>query len=307
VPSFLPTNDDSKKLRTGGIVAHVKQYQVIDCVGEGGMGWIYRAWDSVLERDIALKVMKPDVPERERRRFRQEALYGARFHHPSIVRVYDLVGVPGQGISWFAMEYLPGKDMRGVLDRAQERDKLIPFRLIADTFRQTLAALQYAHDCGVIHRDVKPANMYVTRDPNTRFVTCKLLDFGVALDLRAELKQETQLCGDPRYMAPEQSRLDSELDGRADIYAAGMALYEIVTGRHPFGDLLEASPREWVAAHRGRTPVPLSNFLPVETPVEIACGLDVVFERACAKDPDGRFPTARDFNQALFEVLAPVV
>jgi serine/threonine-protein kinase len=297
----------SRELQIGGIVAHNKQYRVIDQVGEGGMGLVYRAWDPVLERDVALKVMKPDVPERERRRFRQEALYGARFHHPSIARVYDLVGVPGQGISWFAMEYLPGKDMRGVIERAHERDRDIPLRLIADVFRQILAALQYAHDCGVVHRDVKPANMYVTRDPNTRFVTCKLLDFGVALDQRAsERAPETQLCGDPRYIAPEQTRLGAVLDGRADVYAAGMSLFEIVTGRHPFADLMASSPRELLAAHRERTPAPLSNFLPNSTPVELACGLDVVFERACAKDPDGRFASARDMNQALFEVLQGV-
>lgn len=304
VPSFLPREEDSKALQAGGIVAHTKQYQVIDCIGEGGMGWVYRAWDPVLERDVALKVMKPDVPEKERRRFRQEALYGARFHHPSITRVYDLVGVPGQGISWFAMEYLPGKDMFGVLERSRERDKKIPLRLVADVFRQVLAALQYAHDCGVVHRDVKPANLYVTRDPNTRFVTCKLLDFGVALDLRARTRApETHLVGDPRYIAPEQTRINADVDGRADIYAAGMALFEIVTGRHPFEDLFESTPREMMAAHRERTPIPLSNYLPVDTPVELACGLDVVFERACAKDPDGRFANARDMNQALFETL----
>lgn len=272
------------------------------------MGWIYRAWDPELERDVALKVMKPDVPERERRRFRQEALYGARFHHPSIVRVYDLVGVPGQGISWFAMEYLPGKDMRGVIERAHEREKTIPFRLVGDVFRQMLAALQYAHDCGVVHRDVKPANMYVTRDPNTRFVTCKLLDFGVALDVRSSVSPtEQHLCGDPRYIAPEQARLGNEIDGRADIYAAGMALYEIIAGRHPFEDLLECPPRELLTAHRERTPQPLSNFLPTTTPVEIAVGLDVVFERACAKDLNGRFSSAREMNEALFEVLRPVM
>lgn len=290
----------------GSIIAHVKQYQVRELVGEGGMGWVYRALDPVLEREVALKVMKPDVPEEERRRFRKEALYGARFCHPGMVRVYDLVGVPGQGISWFAMEYLPGRDMDNVLERARRNRKRIPMRLVADVFRQTLGALHYAHQCGVVHRDVKPANMFVTRDPNTRFVTTKLLDFGVALDLEDEALTETRLVGDPRYMAPEQACLGKPLDGRADIYAAGMALYEIVTGVHPFEDALDGDQLELLRCHRDRQPVPLSTHLPNEIPVTVACGLDVVFEKACAKAPDRRFESAADMASALAEVFAGI-
>jgi len=292
----------------GSIIAHVKQYQVREMVGEGGMGWVYRAHDPVLEREVALKVMKPDVPAEERRRFRQEALYGARFCHPGMVRVYDLVGVPGQGISWFVMEYLPGRDMENVIARARRKRSMIPMRLVADVFRQTLGALHYAHQCEVVHRDLKPANMFVTRDPNTRFVTTKLLDFGVALDLvrAASGPPETRLVGDPRYMPPEQAVLGHTIDGRADVYAAGMSLYEIATGVHPFEDTLGRSRAELLRAHRERSPVPLSNHLPNETPVTIACGLDVVFEKACAKDPRDRFASAADMASALSEVFSGI-
>lgn len=297
----------SDVLTSGGIVAHVKQYELVERIGEGGMGWVYRAWDRVLEREVALKVMKPDVPPREQARFRQEALYGAKFCHPAMVRVYDLVGVPGQGISWFVMEYLPGRDMENIIERTRRRGEGIPFRLIADVFRQVLGGLQYSHDCNVVHRDVKPANMFVTRDPNTRFVTTKVLDFGVAIDLGRERERETFLCGDPRYMAPEQARLGADIDGRADIYAAGMSLYEIVTGRHPFEDLLDtASAKQLVAAHRERDPGQLSAYLPSSTPVEIACGLDVVFAKACAKDRRERFESAADMAAALRDVFSGI-
>ncbi len=287
------------------MVAHTKQYEVLSCIGEGGMGWVYRAYDRVLERDVALKVMKSDVPEHEAVRFRQEAIYGARFCHPSISRVFDLVGVPGQGISWFAMEYLAGRDLENIIGRSRERGKCIPLRLVGDVFRQVLGALQYSHDCRVVHRDVKPANMFVTRDINTGFVTTKLLDFGVALDLvTAQGDPETKLVGDPRYIAPEQSRLGQRVDGRADIYSAGMALYEIATGCHPFEALFEAPLHVLIDAQRNRRPLPLSHHLPADIAVPLACGLDVVFERACAKHPDDRFQSAFDMQRALLDVLA---
>src|SRR5690606_17433378 len=112
-----------------------------------------------------------------------------------------------------------------------------------DVLRQVLAALQYAHDCKIVHRDVKPANIFVTRDPNTRFITTKLLDFGIALDLDATQTSE-QMCGDPFYMAPEQTLPGAKIDARADIYSAGMSFYEIVTGLHPFGSLRDAPVHE---------------------------------------------------------------
>jgi serine/threonine-protein kinase len=294
---------ESGRFELGDLVSHSKRYEIVALIGEGGMGRVYRAYDPVLERDVALKILKPDVPARERARFRREALYGAKFCHPGVVRVFELVDDAHDEETWFSMEYLPGKDMEAVIGRARARGKMIPFRLVADVFRQTLGALQYAHDCGVVHRDVKPANLFVTRDPNTNFVTTKLLDFGVALKLAEGEQDAKQLVGDPRYMAPEQTKKALVTDHRADIYAAGMSLYHLVTTRHPFEHLMDGSHRELMAAQRGEKPLPLSNFLPIETPVDVACGLDVVFEKATAKDPDDRFSSARDMQQALFGVL----
>jgi len=301
-PSWLMDPDD-ERLGTGTMLAHTKQYRIEGCIGEGGMGWVYQAWDPVLERAVALKVMKPDVPESERDRFRSEAIWGARFCHPAIARVFDLVGVPGQGISWFVMEFLPGRDLGSLISRARERGSLIPLRLVADVFRQILGALQYSHDCQVVHRDVKPENIFVTRDPNTNFVTSKLLDFGVALD-RSAAKTERHLVGDPRYIAPEQTEHGRAVDGRADIYAAGMALYEALTNRHPFVELLDGPLRTLLAAQRERTPRPPSTYLPDSYPATLAYGLDIVFAKATAKRPDERFETARDMQATLREVLS---
>jgi len=265
------------------------------------MGMVYRAHDPVLHRDVALKVLKPQVPKGERRRFRREALYGARFCHPGFVRVFDYAQEEGR--EWFAMEYLPGQDMAVILRRAVARNKMIPLRLIADTFRQVLGALQYAHDCELVHRDVKPENMFVTRDPNTRFVTTKLLDLGVALDL-ATGEHEHGFVGDPRYMAPEQAKPGARVDSRADVYAAGMALCEVLTARHPWPDLVDADAWTLLAAHRERPAPRPSDGMGHAVPAEVKAAVDLVVARACAKDPDDRFNTAREMHAALFDALA---
>ncbi|MCA9689648.1 MAG: serine/threonine-protein kinase [Nannocystaceae bacterium] len=292
-------------LGVGREVSHLKRYEILRCVGEGGMGRVYQAYDPVLRRDIALKVMKPDVPESERRRFRREAIYGARFCHPSIARVYDMGEMRGNtGAEWFSMEYLAGSDLDRVVDRARERGCQLPLLSVLDVFRQVLAALQYCHDCGVVHRDIKPANMFVTRDPNTRFMTTKLLDFGIAIDLDEQRSRE-RLCGDPFYMAPEQTIPGVAVDPRADVYSAGISLYEVITGLHPFGSLRDAPLGDIFAAQREHTPPPLSDYLPDHTSTRVARGLDMIFERACAKDRDERFQSARDMQEALMVVLTP--
>ncbi|MCA9638096.1 MAG: serine/threonine protein kinase [Myxococcales bacterium] len=267
------------------------------------MGRVYQAHDPVLLRDVALKVVKPNIPESERRRFRREAIVGARFSYPSIVRIFDLGVCQRSEVEWFTMEYLPGTDMAKIVDRAEARGAHLPLSAVADVFRQVLAALHYCHECRIVHRDVKPANIFVTRDPNTRFMTSKLLDFGVALDLDGPTKTEL-LCGDPNYMAPEQTRFGATVDPRADIYAAGMTLYEVVTGRLPFEELVDAPLDQLLLAQRESMPLPPSLLLPEDVPEVVAKGLDRVFERACAKDPELRFQSAIEMQEVLLAVLS---
>ena len=296
------TTDEGAGIGVGSELRHVKRYEVLRLIGEGGMGRVYQAHDPVLMRDVALKVVKPEIPEGERRRFRREAIVGARFCYPSIVRIFDLGICRDTETDWFTMEYLPGTDMARVLARATDRARRLPWAAVADVFRQVLAALHYCHECRIVHRDVKPANMFVTRDPNTRFMTTKLLDFGVALDLDGPTKTDL-LCGDPNYMAPEQTRLGAKVDPRADVYAAGMSLYEVITGRLPFDELEDAPLEDLLRAQRHSMPLPPSFFLPPETPQALAAGLDRVFERACAKDPERRFQSALEMQEVLLAVL----
>lgn len=272
------------------------------------MGRVYQAYDPALRREIALKVMRAEVPEPERRRFRREAIYGARFSHPSIVRIFDMGeqrSSEGHPVEWFSMEYLPGSDLERVLGQALARGRRLPVLSVLDIFRQVLSALQYAHECYVVHRDVKPGNIYVTRDPNTRFLTTKLLDFGIALDLDGPVEPEA-ICGNPFYMAPEQTIEGAEIDPRADVYAAGVSFYEVVTGRHPLEGFRTAAVETVFSAQCKYDPLPPSTFLPRDTPTRLSQGIDLIFERACAKEPDERFQSAADMREAMLVFLSPI-
>lgn len=277
------------------------RYEILRLVGAGGMGQVYQAHDLVLERHVALKIMRAEVPASERRRFRREALLGARLLHPSLVRVYDMgFGVDGEA-AWMAMEYLPGTDALRLLEGSRARGQALPWPALRRVMGQVLAALQYCHDCRVVHRDVKPANMFVTRDPNTRYLTTKLLDLGIALDLDgpAAAGKVEVLCGDPNYMAPEQTITGATIDARADLYAVGMSLFELCTGTLPFEDLVDAPLADLLAAQREADPGPPSARMPANTPRELAQRLDLLVARACAKRPAARFQSAADMLAAL--------
>ncbi|MEM7159524.1 MAG: serine/threonine-protein kinase [Myxococcota bacterium] len=300
---FAVGTDESPRTDPRKLVIHSKQYRMTETLGEGGMGTVYRAYDPVLERDVALKVMKPGLPALARRCFRQEALFGARLCHPNLVRIFDLGVLPDEGLEWFAMEYLPGKDLERLLGGARRRGLRFSLTLVGQVFDGVLDALSHAHRHGVIHRDVKPANIFVSRETHGTRVSAKLLDFGVACDLRRNDETMTERCGDPRYVAPEQAVGGVVPDARTDVYAAGMSLFEVVTGRHPFQELLDGPTDALIQAHCHQMPPQPGHFLPSELPVAIRCGLDVVFTKACAKDPADRFASAADMRRALLDVL----
>jgi serine/threonine protein kinase len=300
-PFSAAVHDDAPQL-DARLVLHSKQYRIVGTLGEGGMGTVFRAYDPLLERDVALKVMKPGLPPAARRCFRAEALFGARLCHPNLVRIFDLGILPDRGLEWFAMEYLRGKDLERLLVDARRRGMRFSLPLVRQVFDGILDALAYSHRQGVIHRDVKPANIFVTREPHASRVTAKLLDFGVACDIR-QRDDEIERCGDPRYVAPEQVIADVRPDGRTDVYAAGISLFEALTGRHPFEDLLREPVATLLAAHCQRNVPPPSHWLPGEIPAVTRCGLDVVLAKACSKDPEDRFACAGDMRRALLDVL----
>ncbi len=304
--AFAPvveTLDDNRDLDLAQPLLHSKQYRITDLVGEGGMGKVYRAYDPMLERDVAIKVLQPGLPAAARKRFVAEARYGARLCHPHLVRVFDLGVQPNSGLDWFAMEYLEGRDLETLLRRAARRSLRLPPRLVGIVFDHMLDALGHAHDNGLIHRDIKPANMFVDRRRGRPEISAKLLDFGVAID-RAADDETVDLCGDPRYVAPEQALGESGLDHRADLYAAGISLFEALSGWHPFERIIDRGAAALIAAHCDDELPKISPLLPATWSATTRHALDAVIRKACAKDPQHRFDDASSMRKALASALS---
>jgi len=299
-PRLATEERDTFELPSGTTISFHKQYQVLQHLGEGGMGKVYKAFDPIMNRYVAIKVMKDDVPDGEQRRFRREARMCASFMHPNLVRVLDVGTTQEHGLYWFVMEFLEGRDIVG----AMQHGRTVPLHVVCEIFRQVLDGLRYVHLRGIVHRDVKPANIFITRDafdPDLRII--KLLDFGVARDLGdGEPEDPRLILGDPRYLPPEQSRPQGVVDPRSDLYALGMTFYEAVTGHHPFEDVFGQHPRVLLECQRDRTPEPPSVHMPAGAEPRRAMAIDVFFRKACAKDPERRFADARTMQQALAEV-----
>jgi len=298
---FAADLDPARHLRPPRQLTHAKQYRIERLLGEGGMGLVYRAFDPILERSVALKMIKPDLPGAARRRFVREARYGARLCHPNVVRVYDLGRLTTQGLDWFAMEYLVGRDLGDLLKRALRRDRTLPPRVVLTAFDRVLDALTHAHGRGLVHRDVKPANIFITREQDGRRFGVKLLDFGVALRI-GDADDAHDLCGDPRYCPPEQILGTQPIDARADVYACGIAMFEALAGRHPFENALGEAPLSLVQAHRELEVPSLAPALASTWPEAVVRALDALIRRATAKHADDRFASADAMRMALREI-----
>lgn len=263
------------------------QYRIVECVGEGGMGAVYRATDEMLDREVAIKLMRPELAHRAdlAERFRSEAVILARLDHPNIARLH---GLAREGDQWFmVMEFVPGE----TLLRRLERGGRIHWTDAIRTMAQLLDALEYAHALGVVHRDVKPANLILRPDGRL-----KVTDFGIARVLGASRATRAgHVVGTLEYMAPEQIR-GEDVDGRADIYAAGIVLYEMLAGVVPF----TATSEYALMTAQLHAPVPSLQTLGGEVPAD----LDQHLARALAKGAADRFPTAAAFRAALEAVLA---
>lgn len=267
---------------------------VVRLLGEGGMGEVYEAEHPELGRRFALKVLhrrlrdRPDLAARLRR----EALALGRVRHPNLVEVVDL-GVTGDGRPYFVMELLAGRDLRAELSR---RGPLPPLEALA-LLEQSLAGLGAAHAAGIVHRDVKPENLFLTDGG-----ALKVLDFGVAKLCEGEGSSyrtaADAVVGTPRSMAPEQCAR-GPVDARADLYAAGLLLYELVAGRGPF-DELRGQPDALRYAHCDRPPPPPSRFAPHPLPPEV----ERLILRALEKSPARRFQSAEAMAAEVRRVRA---
>ena len=260
----------------------VGDYRVIDLAGSGGMGAVYKIEHVITKRIEAMKVLCVDItsgPEDEQR-FEREIQVQARLHHPHIAALYN--AVRGSRSIALIMEYVEGESLQRMLERGP-----LPLGTAVDYACQILDALAYAHDQGVVHRDVSPANILITSEG-----VAKLTDFGLALgatDLR--LSTAGMAVGSPWYMSPEQVRAVDEVDARTDIYALGAVLHEMATGRKLFdADGSFAVMR----AQTEEVPRPPSACNP-----EIPAALDEMVAKALAKDPADRFQSAGEFRLAL--------
>jgi predicted Ser/Thr protein kinase len=264
-----------------------ERYKVEGTLGEGGMARVYRGTDEVLGRTVAIKVLADRYAGDDRfvTRFRREAQAAAALSHPNVVAVYD-TGDDGPA-HYIVMEYVEGETLSEVLKREGPLD---PARA-ASIAEHVAAALQAAHERGLVHRDVKPGNVMI--DGEGRI---KVMDFGIARAAAEDtLTQTGAVLGTAPYLSPEQAQGD-RVDARSDVYSLGCVLYEMVAGRPPFtGD----SPVSLAFRHVNEDPKPPSTYRP-GVPPEI----EAVIMRALEKDPARRFGSAEEFRRALAEARA---
>jgi len=266
------------------------RYRLIALVGEGGMGAVYKAEHVRMGKALALKLLRGDFAREPGavERFRAEAQIVSRLSHPHTIGVFDF-GEIGAGDGFYlAMEYVPGKDLAALLRESRR----IPEARAIGIGQQILGSLAEAHDAGVVHRDMKPANvMLLETRGGEDFV--KVLDFGIAKlrdDAAATTTSAGAIVGTPSYLAPEQARGEG-VDARADLYAVGCLLYELVAGRPPF---VAPSPMAVVAAHLNQAPLPLGEVAP-----GVTRRFAEVVHRAMEKRADARFPSADAMRTAL--------
>jgi len=260
----------------------IGRYEILDEVGQGAMGTVYRARDPLIERTVAIKTVPITKLRQEgadtESRFLREAQSAGRLSHPNIVTIYD-VG-EADGLAYIAMEYLHGATLRDLMNKGP-----MPLDLALDTATQMAEALAFAHEHGVIHRDIKPANVVVTGQRGR----IKLTDFGIAHLANSDHTHAGQMLGSPRYMSPEQA-MGREVDGRSDIFSLGAVLYEILTGHYAFdGDSLPSIVYRVV----NEAPVEASTLRP-QLPAELAS----LLSRMLNKNPQAR-PDARTLVNAL--------
>jgi len=265
------------------------KFEIVEELGKGGFGTVFKAKDTVLERFVALKVLHPYLMEDPVyvARFRREAKTAAGLEHLNIVPIYEVGEVEGR--HFIAMRLLQGENLRTVL---AERDEPLPVPEALTVLGAIAVALDYAHERGVIHRDVKPSNIFVTSDGAV------LTDFGIVRVL-SEASAATatgQALGTPEYMAPEQI-LGRDVSPHTDVYALGVVAYQMLTGDVPFTGTTPFAVQEG-HVHRSFAPPQVVN-------AQLPAAVNAVFERVLAKAPEARYRRSSEFVQALREALTP--
>ena len=269
------------------------KYDIVEVLGKGAMGVVFKGFDPDIDRTVAIKTVRKELIEEEDHagmalaRFKNEARAAGRLSHPGIVAVYDY-GESGS-VAYIAMEFVQGASLREYFNRGTrfaERDAIA-------IMVQLLEALQHAHDQGVWHRDIKPANLIIMTNGKV-----KIADFGIARIDTSNLTQTGVVMGSPGYMAPEQYA-GGKVDRRADLFAAGVVMYQLLTGARPFAGSVESIP--YKICH-------VEPPLPSEAEPDRGWErYNAVITRALAKQPETRFQTAAEFRAAILEAYAKPV
>ena len=278
---------DTPRTTAPATVTESQRYELRDEIGRGGMGIVRLAWDRELERPVALKFLPNDLAANTEalKMFRGEARAAAAMNHPNIVHIYDVAQINGE--TCIVMEYVQGRTVREVMRvRGSNEKQPLPPKRVAEIGREICNALAYAHRQNVIHRDVKPSNMLLATDG-----TAKLMDFGISKVMETGEDARSEAKGTPQYMPPEQI-LGREIDGRTDLYALGISLFEIATAQRPFtGDA--------VVDQQLHAVLPDPRLLRPEIPESLV----KILQKACEKDPDDRYASAHEMAQALDRFL----
>ncbi len=271
------------------------RYRLESLIGKGNFGEVYRATQLALDRAVAVKLLNADVEpgSDEMVRFRQEGIAACQIDHPNAVEVLDL-SFTARGIPYLVMELLRGHSLQNELKR---KGRLPPVRCV-EILTPVGEVLSLAHGMGIIHRDVKPANIFMHRSKHGEIV--KVLDFGIAKltgdqAAKKELTPEGGILGTPVYMAPERMTGVSS-DGKADVYSLGVVLYEMLSGQPPFSDP-QRGPFEVIRMHLTEEPPPLADLCP-ELPAEVAA----IVRQALDKEPEER-PEAADLARRFAAAL----
>jgi len=270
-PSYTETLETPKEKLTTGIT-FAERFQIIDELGQGGMGKVYRALDKKLNEEVALKLIKPEIASDKKviERFRNELKIARKIVHQNVGRMYELM--EDEGAHYITMEYVPGEDLKSFIRRSGQLAVGTSLRIT----QQVAKGLAEAHRLRVVHRDLKPSNVMIDKEGSAR-----IMDFGIARSLRAEgLTCEGIAVGTPAYMSPEQAR-GEDMDHRTDIWSLGVVLYEMLTGQLPFKGKNEQA---LIHSILNDDPKPLTGLRP-----EAAQELGRIVEKALAKNPDKRY------------------
>ncbi len=272
------------------------QFQILQKIGTGGMGSVYKAAQPEMNRMVAIKILHPKLAGRKdlTSRFRREARAMSQLTHPNTVKVFMYGELEEDGSLYIVMEMLEGRN----LNQTVRKGGPIPPERAIPILVQICGALAEAHQMGIVHRDLKPENIFLCSQAGLTDYP-KVLDFGLAKVTERQMRpgsviltQEGMVFGTPEFMSPEQAQ-GKTLDARSDIYSLAVILYEVLTGKLPFN---AKTPMEYIQKHVMEQPIPLNQRVPGMT---FSPGLEAVLAKAIAKKPDDRFQSAEEFADAL--------